>query len=224
MKYKFVPDYVRSNLRCKKSTKFCSIDDMHVTTSFTINPPLSSNISCIYETWCVHVFSSCDVHVNQLPHAFTPSSGHGQCGCDADKCACDCACDTAFVSGRKEFKYFQPGCECDPNCYNEDYSGVSKGGVCEGSLVAEWYSFWFPNRKVCGSKPASGNLVLSFSLSNSGHLTPPHQLTQLWMSIREFVPWGQSNGQFLHISCGPGGTLGAHTTCWGGSVSPHASS
>ena len=65
-----------------------------------------------------------------------PSSGRGQCGCDVDGCACDCACDTAFVSGGKEFKYFQPGCECDPNnCYNADYPEVSKGCVCVRECV-----------------------------------------------------------------------------------------
>ena len=48
------------------------------------------------------------------------------------------------------------------------------GHVCECVYVC-----------VCvfrGSRPASGNLVLSFSLSSSGcndHLAPPHQLTQL---------------------------------------------
>ena len=70
--------------------------------------------------------------------------------------------------------------------------------------------------KGWGSRPASGNLVLSFSLSSSGcsdHPVPPHQLTQLCMSTWEFIPGGQSNWQFPHISCGPGGTSGAHTTC-----------
>ena len=28
------------------------------------------------------------MHGNQLPHVFTLSSGRGQCGCDADRCAC----------------------------------------------------------------------------------------------------------------------------------------
>ena len=54
--------------------------------------------------------------------------------------------------------------------------------VCVGSLVAEWYALRAPNQRVGGSRPASGNLVLSFSLSSSGcsdHLAPPHQLTQL---------------------------------------------
>ena len=79
---------------------------------------------------CVHPVL-CTVYVNLLLHAFTLSSGRGLCGCDADRCACECACDTAFVSGGKQFKYFQPGCECDPNnCYNEDYPGVSIGCVC----------------------------------------------------------------------------------------------
>ena len=82
------------------------------------------------------------MHVNQLPHAFTPSSGHGQCGRVGVMLisvhVTVPVIQRLYQEGRS---YFQPGCECDPNCYNEDYSGVSKGGVCEGSLVAEWYSF-----------------------------------------------------------------------------------
>ena len=77
-------------------------------------------------------------------------------------------------------------------------------------------SFQSHYQRVGGSRPASGNLVLSFSLSSSGcsdHLptTPPVD-----SAVNEYLgiySWGQSNWQFPHISCGPGGTSGAHTTC-----------
>ena len=56
----------------------------------------------------------------------------------------------------------------------------------EGGWVHWWlsgiHSELPPNQRVGGSRPASGNLVLSFSLSKSGcsdHLAPPHELTQL---------------------------------------------
>ena len=64
-------------------------------------------------------------------------------------------------------------------------------GVCVwvGGLVGGWVHWWLsgihselPIERLVVQGPASGNLVLNFSLSSSGcsdHLAPPHQLTQL---------------------------------------------
>ena len=64
-------------------------------------------------------------------------------------------------------------------------------GVWVGGWVGVWvWVHWWlsgihselPIERLVVQGPASGNLVLSFSLSSSGcsdHLAPPHQLTQL---------------------------------------------
>ena len=67
--------------------------------------------------------------------------------------------------------------------------GVGVGvGVGGGGCVWVWVGGWvwvhseLPIERLVVQGPASGNLVLSFSLSSSGcsdHLAPPHQLTQL---------------------------------------------
>ena len=61
--------------------------------------------------------------------------------------------------------------------------------VCVCVCVCVWVHWWLsgihselPIERLVVQGPASGNLVLSFSLSSSGcsdHLAPPHQLTQL---------------------------------------------
>ena len=61
--------------------------------------------------------------------------------------------------------------------------------VCVRACACVWVHWWLsgihselPIERLVVQGPASGNLVLSFSLSSSGcsdHLAPPDQLTQL---------------------------------------------
>ena len=77
-------------------------------------------------------------------------------------------------------------------CINAGLSSVHIRNVCECSVcvcVCVWVHWWLsgihselPIERLVVQGPASGNLVLSFSLSSSGcsdHLAPPHQFTQL---------------------------------------------
>ena len=116
---------------------------------------------------CVRACVMC-VCVRACVRACVGGGGGGGVGVWGCGCGCVCVCVCVSV------------CVCVCVCV---YVCVC---VCVcvwgGGVQVHWWLSGIPNRKVGGSKPASGNLVFSFSLSSSGcryHLAPPHQLTQL---------------------------------------------
>ena len=98
--------------------------------------------------------------------------------------------------------------------------GGGGGGGGGGGLVVKWFVHWAPDPCVIGSSPTTRRWILS-------NLLPLPPTTPTSPTSCEWVPgvsWDANHSSFSLNSSGPGGTLGAHTTCCEKVADPSASS